>query len=263
MREIMLEIPSPVLILMIVGVSALSAIAATYFVRARVDARVHQANNEVAGFMFAAIATVYGVLLAFSVLVVWQTFEETQVTVEQEVNALVDMYRVAQELPAPYGDQIQAYTEDYVRTVLDDEWATMRHGRASPKTAAALEQLWSAHHQLHAGNSADRALETDLLHALQEVGNQRRIRLLQSRSELPTLLWLVLIGGGVITLGFALFFRAPNARAHLLMTAMFAGLVAFILLLILELDNPFSGSPRIQPHAFEQALELFQTLGAK
>lgn len=263
MREALLWIPTPVLILVIVGATALVAIAATYVVRKRVDEQVHRANNEVGGIMFAAVASVYGVLLAFSVLVVWQTYEETRVTVEQEANALVDIFRIARELPAPYDSQLRAEAVQYARSVIDDEWGTMAHGQAHAKTDAALEALWDLHTQLHIANLAEQAHESDFFHALQELGNERRIRLLQSRSELPTLLWVVLISGAIITVGFGLFFRAHNVRAHLLMSGLFAGLVALMLLLILELDNPFSGSTRIQPYAFDQALELFKTIGTK
>src|SRR4029078_2782910 len=97
MRDL-LALSTPVLVLLIVGGSALLAVLATLLVRRVVSNEVHSANNEVAGFIFSAVGAIYGVLLAFMVLVVWQSFDEAQVTVEQEANTLVNVFRLGQEL---------------------------------------------------------------------------------------------------------------------------------------------------------------------
>jgi hypothetical protein len=45
------------------------------------------------------------------------------------------------------------------------------------------------------------------------------------------------------------------------MGALFAGLVAFVLLLIIELDSPFAGEIKVEPLSFQQALDAFNRLG--
>jgi hypothetical protein len=260
MRELLLTVPTPLLVLMVVGGSALLTAGVTYFVRMRVSEKIHQANNEVAGFLFSAVAVVYGVLLAFIVLVVWQTFLDAQVTVEREANIVVNLFRIGQELPEPYGAQLQEYATDYAQRVVDIEWSEMGYARSSPVVGGALENLWTVHRALHAANLDRDTHQEQFFQLLDDLGDERRIRLLDSRSELPGLMWVLLIGGGIVTLGFTLFLRAPTYQAHLLMAGMFAGLVAFVLVLIIELDTPFSGDVRIEPQAFRQALELFDDL---
>jgi hypothetical protein len=260
MRDSLLLLPLPVLVLVIVGGSALLAVLATHLVRLRFDEQVHTSNNEVAGFIFSAVGVVYGVLLAFLVLVVWQTFEEAQVTVESEANTLVNIHRLGQEFPEPLRTQTLQLTTSYGEDVVNDEWYQMQFGRSSEKVEAAMDGLWQVHLQLDQPGDAGINHREQFFDLLNTLGNDRRVRVLQSRLELPGLMWALLIGGGIVTLGFTLFLRAPNWKAHLAMAAMFAGLVAFVLLLIIELDNPFSGDVKIQPIAFQQALESFARL---
>lgn len=260
MRYLLLTFPTPVLVLLIVGGSALLSVAVTYFVRTRMSEQEHVANNEVAGFILAAVGAVYGVLLAFMVLVVWQAYEEAQQTVEQEANTLVDIYRLGQALPEPYQSQIRDYTVEYAHEVIEDEWSRLESGSHSSQVDATVEKLWSVHLAIHSGQVPPDSHDDQLFRSLGDLGNERRIRLLDSRLDLPGLMYLLLISGGIVTIGFTLFLRAPNPVPHLLMAGLFAGLIAFVLLLIIELDNPFAGEVKINPVAFQQALELFESL---
>lgn len=257
------SIPTPLLLLLVVGGTGVLTAALTYFVRIHVNEQVHRGNNEVAGFMFAGVSVIYGVLLAFLVLVVWQTYQDTAVTVEQEANALTDIFRIGQELPEPYGSQVQNDAIEYANRVISDEWAVMALGRQSANVDETIEKFWTLHRMMDADPAKPEIHPQELFDTLEILGNTRRIRLLDSRSDLPPLMWALLIGGAGLTIGFTFFFRAPTTVAHLAMAALFGGLLAFVLILIVELDSPFNGSIRIEPHAFQQALELFARLQSK
>lgn len=260
-RELLLSLSTPVLAFLIVGGSVSVMVWATWFLRRRYSHAVHSANNEVAGFMFAGVAAIYGVLLAFIVIAMWQTFAETRRTVEGEANALVDLYRFADELPAPLGGELRAAVKTYTLSIINDEWNTMQLGTPSPATNTALDAIWRVHAEFHLRPVAPGAPTGNFFPALTAIGNYRRLRLDESRTELDPLFWILLWGGGMITLGFTLFFRSPNERAHYLMVAMLTAIVAFVLFLIIELDNPFTGSVHITPRALYEALETFQQLG--
>lgn len=263
MRYLLVQLPTPLLILLIVGGSAALAMGATYWVRGHFDEKQHVANNDVAGFIFAAIAVLYGVLLAFMVLVVWQAFEDAQVTVENEANTLVNVYRLGQEVDPPFGEQIRDATEQYAELVLHQEWDDMTIGNSTAAVADTIETMWTIHREIDRLNIANDKHNQQLFDLLQQLGDYRRIRLLESRTEIPSLLWYLLVTGAFVTIGFTLFFRTPNQRAHLFMVGLFAGLTAFVLLLIIELDNPFAGEIHVEPTAFVQALETINHLSGR
>ena len=70
--------PLPVAVSILLGGGPLLAMLAAFLVRSHVSFDTLQANNEVAGFKFATVGMLYGVLLAFAVLVVWGELNEAQ-----------------------------------------------------------------------------------------------------------------------------------------------------------------------------------------
>jgi len=82
--------------------------------------------------------------------------------------------------------------------------------------------------------------------------------LLYTEEGLHTILWVVLILGGVITVGFTYLFGLEDTLVHLLMVAALAMIVSLSLFTVAALDYPFQGDIRIHPAAFEQVLERFR-----
>lgn len=84
---------------LIVGTAVFLAIFGMLLVRHSVTLAVLENHNDIAGFIYAAFGVVYAVLLAFVVIAVWEKNEATVVTVEQEANEPVDLFRDAQAFP--------------------------------------------------------------------------------------------------------------------------------------------------------------------
>lgn len=53
---------------------------------------VRRSHNDVAGFVFAAVGVIYGVLLAFVVIVVWEHWEHTEDNVQMESVVALSRY---------------------------------------------------------------------------------------------------------------------------------------------------------------------------
>ena len=88
------------------------------------------------------------------------------------------------------------------------------------------------------------------------LGEQRRSRILALHSRVPTVMWVVLLGSGALTVGFSFLFGTANARAHGVITAALALTICLVLLSIVALEQPFAGITRIGPEAFEQAQRI-------
>jgi hypothetical protein len=63
-------------------------------------------------------------------------------------------------------------------------------------------------------------------------------------------MWLALIAGGLLTVAFTYLFGLSNTLAHGLMVLTLTALVVVSLLLIKEVDLPFTGVTRVEPTAF-------------
>jgi hypothetical protein len=211
------------------------------------------ANNEVAGNYLQTIGTIYAVLLAFVVFVVWQQHNEARCAVEAEANELSDLYRVTHALPNSQRalDCIVAYG----RSVVDEEWPAMGRGVASPKTDSALKDVWQAILAISLKTNVEEALYSEALARFNDLSDARSHRLFCSLLRLPPSLWVLLMTNGCLVVGSMWIFGLASFFAHALMTIALAGSIAFILFLVADLDNPFWGSWVLQPHAFQRVLE--------
>src|SRR4051812_39543883 len=77
----------------LLGVGA--AVAGLLVVRQVVPARVLRESNDVVGNYLQTLGTIFAVLLAFVVFVVWSQFNDARQRVEAEANELLDLARTA------------------------------------------------------------------------------------------------------------------------------------------------------------------------
>lgn len=252
---LLLTVPTPVLGILMVGIPVLLAIVGLLAVRRLVPVPKDHAHHEVLGTVLQVAGTAYAVLLAFLVFVVWTQMDEAERHVAQEVNALSDLFQDAKWFPESSRQTVQTRIRAYTQAVVEDEWATMARGEASPRAARALEALWLAYRGIEPQTQGEGTAYVESFRRLNEAGGYRRLRLLRSRGDVARVLWLLLLAGGIITVGLTYLFYLESFWVHGVLVAALTGMIAFILFLILLFDHPFTGDVRVPPEAFEQVLE--------
>jgi protein-S-isoprenylcysteine O-methyltransferase Ste14 len=253
-------------VLVVCGAS-LAAIIGLVLVQRLVPATSRKEHNDVAGFIYAALGVIYAVLLALVVIAVWEEFGRARVTVETEANALAEIFWLAHNLPEPEGPRLQELARSYAEEVVDKEWSLMEQGRtplmehaqATPSGWVLIDEIRVALQGYDPRTGAERELYAEGLDQVQRLADARRTRLVQAEEGLPTVLWVVLVIGGMVAVGFTYLFGLENTWAHMLMVASLAGVIALVLFTIGVLDHPFSGGARLEPGAFELVLNRFET----
>jgi hypothetical protein len=209
-------------------------------------------NNEVAGFKFAVVGVFYAVLLAFVVVAVWEDYRDTETAVRNEAKALVDLHQASSALSDTAGERIRQNLISYAEQVRDLEWSTMAKGLPSDSAAKELHRLNEA---VLTAKSDSQALHHHAIDLLTAINDNRNERLDSSDGSVPTVLWVVLLAGAVITLGYPSFFGSSNITAQVLMTAALAALVALTGFVAVVLDYPFTGNVQISRAPLEQSLK--------
>jgi len=241
------------LILSLVASMALS-LAGLLLVRWLAPAPWLHANNEVAGNYLQTLGTIYAVLLAFVVFVVWQQHNDVRGALEAEANELLDLDRITQAFPEAIGAQLRACTRAYCQAVIGEEWQAMARSQPSEAAERALEDIWQALAVFTPQTPRQEVLYAQALDLLDDLSNARSHRLHCSRLRLPPTLWVLLLtNGGLVTASMWLF-GLESFWAHALMTVALTGSIAFVLCLIADLDNPFWGAWRVTAEPFQQAL---------
>jgi hypothetical protein len=215
-------------------------------------------NNAFTASIYPIIGAIYGVFLAFTVIIAWGQFLNAKKSATSEATYLSQLWRDAQVFPAPVRNQIEQHLAEYTKAVAELEWRTMAvSGKASPEAQITYEGLWQCYYRFEPQTFQQRAFYRLSLQALNELGRQRRLRILESRSKLPTPMWVFLICGGVLTIFYTYLFGARHQRLQGLVIGLLSGLIGFSLFLILSLQYPFTGDISIKPEAFQELSASF------
>jgi hypothetical protein len=240
--------------ILLVVVPTMIAMLGPVVVRRFVTLDSLRTNNEVAGFKFATIGVIYAVLLAFAVIVVWEKFNEAENNVAREAGGATTIFRLAATLEPSRGAPLKDKMVAYLEAVITKGWPAMEHGRASPDVTSALSNLYSTLLKPQSGGQIDPIVQAEILRQLDEISIGRRSRLVASQGTVPSILWYVLFGGAVITVGFTFFFGTKNLRAQTVMTGALSLLIFSGLLTVVVIDRPFAGGVKVQPEALVYVL---------
>jgi Protein of unknown function (DUF4239) len=248
--------------ILMIAVGVLASLAFLLLVTRSSATTTRKESNDFTGAVVAVIGTTYAVILAFMLSGVWNMFQQAQANAEQEANSLVNIWRISSSVDANTGQAVQVLCQKYAQQVLDVEWPAMQAQKPMSREGSdIINQFWRL-----AGQSQDRSGGTSIasyqmMEELRMLTEYRRIRLMQSREELPGILRAVLIAGGMITVAASCFFGVPNFRFHVLQVTVLSFLIALVLVAIYDIDRPYQGSVVVQPDGFRLALHTFQNQG--
>ncbi len=243
--------------ILLVGGMTLLSMAGVILVRRRYGLDRLRKNNEVAGFKFATVGVLYAVLLAFAVLVVWETYDRAEEHVAKEAGAAVTIYRLATGLGDQEGARLGDSMTAYLKAAITEDWPAMARGEHSPIANQALNDVYAAALRYQPLDRRGAVVLTAVLHQLDLITEARRDRIVVASGIVPGVIWLVLLGGALVTIGFTYFFGTENLRAQMLMTGALSLLIFSGLLIIVAIDLPFSGTVQIEPEPLALALKEF------
>jgi len=236
----------------------LVALAGLILVHRLVPATHRESYSNVADLIISPLSSLLGVLLAFAVFIVWQQFNTAQATSVEESSKLAAIYWHAKELPESERQQMQELARSYAQVVIEEEWPLMEQGQESSQAWAIVDELRMSVDRFEPSTSTEQTLHAREVTLIDDMMNDRRLRLLQSREGIPTILWITLLSESIPLIGFTYLLGLKDLRAHLLPLAMVTAIIVIGLFTIKSLEYPFSGDTKIKPSAFELVLNRFE-----
>jgi hypothetical protein len=230
-----------------------------YVVRRLVPLDRLQKNHEIAGVTFGVLGAFYGLVLAFVIVATWQRFTEANTNAHREATALESLYKLGAAFSEPMRTRLDAAVLEYTRRVVEVEWPEMakKHFQAGKVGA---HELWSIVLSYHSADGREQMLIDKSIDELNEISQARSQRLLFYDDDLPSVVWMVIYLGCVITIGFSYFFGGDIFRAQLTMCLFFSILLGMTILAILELAHPYQGVVTISDAPFRYALARMREL---
>jgi hypothetical protein len=186
-------------------------------------------------------------------------FETRRQLVVEEANAIGTTYLRAKALPEPRSSQIQELLRQYaalrveIASMTDDTPEKLREADNRSKRLHSL--IWS--HAAALARENPNPITSIFLQTLNEMIDLHSKRLAAFRNRVPFSIYLVLFVVSIITLWLVGYYFGTRRQRARILTTILALLVASVMWLIMDLDQPTRGTIR----ASQQSLiDLHQDL---
>jgi hypothetical protein len=237
------------------------SIAGLYIVRRLVPLDRLQKNHEVAGVTFGVLGAFYGLVLAFVIVAAWERFNQANTDALDEATALESLYKLGAAFSEPMRSQLDSAVLEYTHRVIDDEWPRMADNTFAGGKVGA-HQLWATVLAYHTADSREQLLVDKSIDELNIISLSRSQRFLFYEDDLPSVVWMVIYLGCLMTIGFSYFFGSTVFRAQVMMCGFFSILLGMTILAILELAHPYQGVVTISNQPFRYALSRMESAKA-
>ena len=217
-----------------------------------------KAHNDTLSLIYTALYVTFGAILGFTAFLVLDKYIDSQKTAASEAADVVSIYQLADSFPEAQRDQIQQLARSYAQEVVDEEWPLMRKDQSSSRAGELIREISGSIQDFQPSTDSERAAYAQELSRVNDLTQDRSVRLLHLYTGLPPILWIALVVLATIIVIFTFFIGMENARLHKWAVVTLVVAFALIFFTIYALDKPFGAGFRVGPGVFEQALNAME-----
>jgi len=247
--------------LLVTGV-ALSLVALTLTRRARRSHHFYYHKAPIAGDILGVIGTGFTVLLAFVILIAFESYERARDESGVESVATRQMESLTAFFPQQSRIRLQDDLVCYARAVVNDEWRTMAVGQSSPVVDHWVDQLDDDMVALPVTTNKEIEVFNTWFSRAAERQEGRRGRLAESAPYVPPFVWAMLVLLFVVVVGYQVLFASPKRPLIpqvLGVSAVAATMLAGIVV-VYVLDAPFADrGAQLPPTRMQSTLTAMET----
>ena len=251
LRALLNTVPIAVIMVVAVCLTLAVTVLAVWLIRRAVPATRDGFHAEVSAPMLGTVAAVFGLLLAFVIVIAYQNYLDAADNVSQEAAALSAIVRDSAAFPEPGGSNVRRAVGTYVRSVVENEWPRMRVGTDSDVARGGLDGIYAAFGTVAPTSAEQTAFYDDAVRQLNGALDARRNRIQAAVGGLPGDIAILILFSSFIVVAYAVLVGSPNYWFHLLGPAAIAAVVAVSLVVLVDLSYPFSGDFAIHPDDFQ------------
>jgi len=238
-------------IAMISLLSVLAVMVMLWF-RRRFGTETLRRNHEVAGCVYSVIGAIFAVTVALVVDTVHDEYLTAERYAANEAIKVASIYQLADWFSGSEDERLKQQLKQYAQIVVDKEWtrANQEGDPADPEAELAFRGIVTSVRTLTPITIQQQMAYTEMIHRLSELREYRYNRLYGKQSELPFPLWFAVVFGGVITIGFTLFFSMDNPKAQIVLIFCVSALIWSNIMVISQVHYPFNGIDVTPPRGF-------------
>ncbi len=241
LRGLINDVPIWLLLILVVGAIVGLVFLLVWLIRRLVPAVREGFDAEVSSQLLGVVAALFGLLLAFIVVIAYQNYGDTQSNVSNEADALAAVVRDSAAFQKPGDALVRGAVGTYVRAVVTDEWPRMHEGRDSVRATEAVDGMYAAIQKVDPKSPRAVAFYDDSVRQLSSALVARRNRLDEAGGGLPWVIGVLLIVGSIVIVGYTVLVGSRSFWFHLIGAGSVALVLGLSLVVLLDLTYPFSG----------------------
>lgn len=252
-RALLNAFPTWLLGIVIVGAAVAVSVGGLVLVRRRFPELERHGLNDVIGVAIGVLAAVFGLLLGFVTVSLYDNFTDAQATVQREATEVIQLYNDSRAFAPPADAAVLRELKSYVAAVRFVEWDRMREGDSDMRVGSEhITDLYRVLQDYEPKSNTQNAFYGDAVGRLNDIVDARRSRLTQAEEELPGAFSIMLLLGTALLIASMYLLATTNRRLHTILLVGVAVLTSFNLLIVAALDHPFSGDISVSNEAFNQ-----------
>ena len=257
------DLPNWTLFLLILAIFLAVSLAGLFATRPLVRRLLGPTSNcnDVVSYFFAGIGVFYGLALGLIAVATWENYTDIDAVVGTEAAAVASFYRDLDGYPQPLRGRLETMMRDYTKLVIDKEWPAHKKGIALEDGDVLLDDLEDEVMSFEPTKEREKVLQAEVLHSLDTVQEQRRLRLQAVPTGLPAALWSVVLIGALLNIGLTYLFWVENLRVHAILVGTMAIFIGLLVFLTAAMDNPFRGEFSVSSEAFKTVLDNVMNRG--
>jgi Cache 3/Cache 2 fusion domain len=227
-----------------------------FVTRATVHAWLHRDKraNEMVGLALTSYFVLFGLLLGLLAVATYQNYATVGGLVDQEASSMSSLWKQFGAYPQPIRGQLQHALREYARYTIQEGWEQQRKGNlpeGEPQRSGLISKILL---------SFEPTKESEkIIHAATLPESIHRIQLSRARISnvglgLPTVLWRVVAFCALLNI-ILIWMQDMEIHVHLILGGVLAAVLAAVIFLIAELDNPFRGEVAIGPESIARVYE--------
>ena len=196
------------------------------------------------------IGSIYAVMYAFVVYVIWGQFTDVENFMMRECKSLNELLRFSAFLNPEAARGIRRAVAGYVHRVVNSEWAALAERRRDQATEQAFSELLEAILRTTPATVDEGVMLQRIIDIGREAGEHRDERLTKSLTQIPATL-IHLVHTMAIALTLLVFFYPFHHWVAGICCFLLVAVILFLANLVMtDTDNPFKGVYNISPNAF-------------
>jgi hypothetical protein len=215
-------------------------------------------DAEGIGALLQIVGTLYSVVYAFAIYVIWGQFTAVENEVLKESGALKDLLVFSHPFKESERDVTVRAVRTYARAVAETEWGSLSAGGRSDKTDKLFIGIISSITEMNPEHQRERVLHQQLLEIANQASCHRDERLAVSIKRMPRTLRLFVSFAASTILFLLLLLSFRNLLLGALSVAIATALLYFAHFVLTDLDNPFEGTWNISAEPFAELATKFR-----